>query len=113
MSISLCKDEGMKLRIINHPILGPLQIGNEVVISVDGKEFHAYEGEPIAAALMANGMRKLRRTRKNHETRGVFCGIGRCTDCIMIVNGIPNIRTCITPVRAGMVIETQRGLGEE
>lgn len=111
MRLLFCKDGGMKSRIVNHPILGPLQIGKTVAISVDGKEFRADEGEPIAAALMANGIRKLRRTRKNHEARGVFCGIGRCTDCIMIVNGVPNIRTCITPVRAGMVIETQRGLG--
>ena len=29
----------------------------------------------------------------------------------MVVDGIPNVRTCITPVRDGMKIETQKGLG--
>ena len=48
-----------------------------------------------------------RYTLKKHEARGAFCGIGQCTDCVMIVNGQRNVRTCITPVAEGMVIETQ------
>ena len=71
----------------------------------------AYEGEPIAAALLAGGIRVFRHTHKKGEPRGVFCGIGRCTDCMMTVDGVPNVRTCVTPAREGMVIETQRGLG--
>ena len=39
----------------------------------------------------------------------MFCAIGRCTDCVMIVNGKSNIRTCITPLEEGMVVETQYG----
>ena len=31
---------------------------------------------------------------------------------MMTVNGVPNIRTCITPVEDGMTVETQDGLGE-
>ena len=53
-----------------------------------------------------------RYTVKKQEPRGLFCGIGQCTDCAMIVDGKPNVRTCITPVRAGMGIETQNGLGK-
>jgi hypothetical protein len=41
----------------------------------------------------------------------MFCAIGRCTDCIMVVNGQPNIRTCVEPLQSGMVVETQRGKG--
>ena len=41
----------------------------------------------------------------------MFCAIGRCTDCVMVVDGVPNIRTCITPLRAGMKIQTQYGVG--
>ena len=29
-----------------------------------------------------------------------------------IVDGVPGVRTCVTPVREGMVVETQEGLGE-
>ncbi|MFZ5754732.1 MAG: (2Fe-2S)-binding protein [Bacillota bacterium] len=79
---------------------------------VDGKKIPAKEGEPIAAALLAAGIRKFRVTPKDGNPRGIFCGIGRCTDCIMTVDGQPNVRTCVTPVRNGMVIESQKGLGK-
>lgn len=99
------------MRVLDHPILGTAELGREVTIEVDGQPVQAHEGEPIAAALMAAGLRVLRHTVKRHEPRGVFCAIGRCTDCAMTVDGRPNVRTCVTPVREGMRIETQDGLG--
>ena len=44
-----------------------------------------------------NGIMVHRHTAKLHEPRGIYCGIGQCTDCVMTVNGKPNVRTCITP----------------
>ncbi|MGI6603771.1 MAG: (2Fe-2S)-binding protein [bacterium] len=99
------------MRVNEHPVLGQLAEAPEVTIEVDGRSITAREGEPIAAALLAAGIRVFRTTRRLGHPRGLFCGIGRCTDCVMIVDGIPNVRTCVTPVRAGMKIETQRGLG--
>jgi predicted molibdopterin-dependent oxidoreductase YjgC len=96
------------LRVREHPILRKLELGRKVVIRVDGKAVEAFEGEPIAAALMARGIKVLRRTRKKKQPRGIFCAIGRCTDCIMTVDGMPNVRTCVTPVREGMEIWTER-----
>lgn len=98
-------------RIIEHPVLGPLPEVPMVKIIVDGEPMEAREGEMIAAALIATGKKYFRKTIKTHEPRGIYCGIGRCTDCVMTVNGIPNVRTCITPVEDGMVIETQMGYG--
>lgn len=98
-------------RIINHVVLGPLEESALVKITVDGKEIFCYENEMIAAALLANGINVFRETEKKHEPRGIFCAIGRCTDCVMVVDGIPNVRTCVTPVKEGMVIETQKGNG--
>lgn len=102
----------MCLRVDNHVILGEDPLGDTVEITVDGKKIMAKEGEKILAALLANGIIINRYTVKRKEPRGLFCGIGQCTDCAMIVNGKPNVRTCITPVKAGMVIETQYGLGK-
>jgi len=99
-------------RIKNHPILGHLKEGERIKINVDGKEIWGYKNEMIAATLLANGISSFRKTKKYHESRGIFCAIGRCTDCIMMVNGTPNVRTCITPLEEGMVIKTQKGLGE-
>jgi predicted molibdopterin-dependent oxidoreductase YjgC len=98
-------------RIIEHPILGPLKAAEEVSIVVDGDKLTARKGEMIAAALIANGKEIFRYTNERNEPRGLYCGIGRCTDCVMIVNGIPNVRTCVTPVEEGMIIETQQGIG--
>lgn len=102
----------MCLRVEDHVILDVEQKGAKVEITVDGKVIEAYEGEPILAALLSNGIRINRYTVKKHEPRGIFCGIGQCSDCSMIVDGQPNVRTCITPVKAGMVIKTQDGLSK-
>jgi predicted molibdopterin-dependent oxidoreductase YjgC len=100
------------MRITKHPILGEDCEIELVTIFVDGKPIQAKKGEPIAAALLAAGIRKFRITPKDKNPRGIFCGIGRCTDCIMTVNDQPNVRTCITPVEEGMIIESQIGLGK-
>lgn len=100
------------MRVLHHPILGDETRVCNATITVDGKQIPAIEGEPIAATLLAAGIKKFRETPKHHKPRGIFCAIGRCTDCIMTVDGIPNVRTCVTPVRDGMVIKTQKGLGE-
>ncbi len=100
------------MRIKKHPILGDIIEKNKVEIIVDGRQIEAFEGEPIAAALMSAGIRSFRKTVKTDEPRGLYCGIGQCNDCIMEVNGVPNIRTCVTLVEAGMVIRKQVGLGK-
>ena len=99
------------MRIEEHPILGKAEWGRKITLMVDGEPVEAYEGEPIATALMAAGRRVFRYTTKSNEPRGVFCALGRCTDCVMIVDSQPNVRTCVTLARDGMVIETQIGLG--
>ena len=102
----------MNQRIKLHPILGSLPEVNEVIFYFNGKPVRARENETIAAALVAEGIIVFRRTEKYRSLRGIFCAIGRCTDCIMTVNGTPNVRTCITTVEDGMLVTTQEGLGE-
>ncbi len=99
------------MRVEKHPILGELEPRKRVRIWFNGAPLEAIEGEPILAALAAHGVRQCRQTAKRHEPRWLFCGIGRCTDCVMVVNGQPNVRTCVTPVEDGMRIEIQDGVG--
>jgi predicted molibdopterin-dependent oxidoreductase YjgC len=82
------------------------QRGQAVTITVDGAPLKAYRGETIAGALLANGRRAWRRT-ENGQPRGLFCGMGICFDCLVAVDGVPNVRACITPVVDGMVVETE------
>ena len=88
-------------RILTHPILGDTPEGRLVNFTYDGQ------------TLRVAGVMTHRYTKKRHEPRGVFCAIGRCTDCVMIVNGKPNIRTCITPLEEGMDVRTQYGASAE
>lgn len=103
-------DEKENRRIEQHPILGTYEKGRQVTFLYNGKPLQGYEGEPIAAALKAAGVQVFRYTRKRKEPRGIFCAIGRCTDCVMVVDGKPNTRTCITPLKEGMTVETQYGV---
>lgn len=97
-------------RIAEHPILGAPEKGRLVTFTYDGRPMQGYEGEPIAMALKAAGVMVHRYTTKRHEPRGIFCAIGRCTDCVMVVDGKPNVRTCMTPLREGMTVQTQDGV---
>ncbi|MDR3305970.1 MAG: (2Fe-2S)-binding protein [Clostridiales Family XIII bacterium] len=98
------------MRIEKHPIIDDYQKGRLVRFSYNGRDAEGYEGETVAAALKAMGVKIHRYTVKRHEPRGIFCAIGRCTDCVMIVDGSPNVRTCMTPLAEGMRVETQDGL---
>lgn len=100
----------MKGWIEDHPIL-EFKHPRKVKFYFDGVEMEGYEGEPIAMALHANGVRVYRRTPKYDHPRGFFCAIGKCSSCFMVVDGVPNVRTCITPLKEGMRVETQRGKG--
>ncbi len=97
-------------RIEEHPILGVFEKGGEVEFTFDGRTVKGFEGEPIAMALKAEGLMIHRYTTNRDEPRGLFCAIGRCTDCVMVVDGQPNVRTCVTPLKAGMKVQTQHGV---
>ena len=96
--------------IQNHPLL-EFKHGREVEFSFDGSTLKGFEGEPIAMALHANGVHIYRITPEMKRPRGFFCAIGKCSSCFMTVDGVPNIRTCVTPLKAGMKVETQHGKG--
>lgn len=103
----------METRITEHPILGEMKAGKQVTFTYNGMNMTGYEGEPVAAALRAAGLMVHRYTAKEHKPRGIFCAIGRCTDCVMVVDGKPNVRTCVTPLREGMRVETQYGVSSQ
>ena len=89
--------------------LGPeLERGPPVEIVLDGRTVPAYDGETVAAVLLAQGEIATRTTVKG-EPRGIFCGIGLCFDCLVVVDGVPNTRACMTWVRDGMRVERQDG----
>ncbi|MGZ4279715.1 MAG: (2Fe-2S)-binding protein [Solirubrobacteraceae bacterium] len=77
----------------------------------DGEPVACEPGQTIAAALLADGRRVLRRTRVAGAPRGMFCGIGACFDCLVVLNGRPGVRACLTDVAEGDDVRTQEGAG--
>lgn len=80
--------------------------GAAVRITFDGGPVAAFEGETVAAALLAADARATRRTRRGGRPRGLFCAIGACHDCLVRVDGSGPVRACLTPVRDGMAVTT-------
>ncbi|MFE5869164.1 (2Fe-2S)-binding protein [Streptomyces roseifaciens] len=80
-----------------------------LTVYVDGERHRALPGQTVAALLLATGRRSWRTTRLGGRPRGVFCGIGVCYDCLVVVNGLPDVRACRRELRDGDRVETQRG----
>lgn len=61
-------------------------------------------GQSIAAALFASNVTTLRSTRFDEEPRSIFCGIGICFDCVVVVDNVSNQRACLVEIAEGMQI---------
>ncbi|UCH72042.1 MAG: FAD-dependent oxidoreductase [Thermoplasmatales archaeon] len=72
---------------------------------------HGFKGDTIASALHANGVKTLSHSLRYHRPRGFFCGIGKCSSCFMTVENVPNVRTCITPLKENLRIVEQNTVG--
>lgn len=101
----------VSLRIEEHPIL-KLEKGRKVKFTFEGSDIEGYEGEPIAAALVAAGVKVFRRSTRYHRPRGFFCATGKCASCLMEVEGKPNVMVCMAPVRQGLAVRRQHGKGD-
>lgn len=78
-----------------------------VTIFIDGAPYETPLNISVAAALISQAnITALRRTAKRQEPRGVFCGMGVCYDCLVTIDGRPNVRACMTSVAEGMRIAT-------
>lgn len=69
------------------------------------------EGDTIASALIAAGERILTIHPTSGEPRGGFCLVGRCADCLVVVDGQPGVMACVTPLTPGLRVELQIGHG--
>ncbi len=98
------------MRITEHPILS-FKGKKPVVFFYNGQQLVGKEGDTIASALHAAGVKMLSESIHLKRPRGFYCAIGNCASCNMVVNGEPNVRTCITPLEANMDVRMQEGKG--
>jgi len=80
---------------------------NPVQVEIDGAAISAYAGETVAAVLMLSGTRIFTQASRYNLNRSLFCGMGVCHQCLVTVDGVRDLRACMTTVRPGMKIETR------
>ncbi|HEY7003462.1 MAG TPA: 2Fe-2S iron-sulfur cluster-binding protein [Gaiellaceae bacterium] len=83
----------------------------EVTFSFCGRQVRAFEGDTFGSALFASGQRVFSRSFKYHRPRGLLCCSGNCANCMMTVDGVPNVRICAEPVREGASVRQQNVWG--
>jgi ferredoxin len=76
------------LRIEHHPIL-EFPERKRIGFTMDSRQLWGREGDTIASALHDNGILKLSESSEKHRPRGLYCAIGNCSSCHMIVDGVP------------------------
>lgn len=76
-----------------------------VVLRIDGKVAKVPAGTSVAAAVLAQETTRFR-TSVTREPRGPLCGMGICFECRVTIDGRRHRRSCLIPVKSGMVVET-------
>lgn len=95
-------------RIYEHPIL-VFNRGRRILFYFEDQPVYGYEGESVAVALYAMGVDVFSLSPRLNRPRGLLCMIGKCSSCFMVVDGIPNTKTCRLPIREEMRVYRQRG----
>jgi len=98
------------LRIRNHPVID-FGTRKKIPFYFNNRKIYGEKGDTIASALHASGVKVLSHSLKYNRARGFFCGIGKCSSCFMTVDDVPNIRTCITPLKENIKVEEQDKVG--
>src|SRR5215204_5878315 len=80
-----------------------------VVVHFRGRPVPCRPGDTIAAAVTDAGELGCRET-PDGSARGIFCGMGVCQECLIVVDGRPGARACMTQVADGMRVERQPAL---
>ncbi len=93
--------------ITKHPIL-PIPERRKVPFTFNGNPLEGYEGIVISSNLFLNGIKIFGHHHKDNSPQGIFCSMGQCSQCTVLVDGQP-MKSCVIPLRPGMKIESCEG----
>jgi sarcosine oxidase subunit alpha len=87
--------------------------GEPIEFRFDGRILRGIEGDTVASALLANGVRVVSRSFKFHRPRGIFsAGFEEPNALVQLHSGartIPSARATRVPLSAGLEVSSQRG----
>ena len=90
----------------------PRDDGPRVRMEFEGQPLLAYAGDTVAAALLAGNHWNFRATPVSGASRGPFCMMGVCFDCLVEIDGVANRQACMIEVRDGMRVKRQLGASD-
>lgn len=79
--------------------------GESIEITVDGAKVRVARGASAAAALLAAGIMRFRKSVTG-EARAPLCGMGICFECRVTIDGRPHVRSCMIGCTEGMDVRT-------
>lgn len=97
----------------SHRIPGKGRIDRErpVRFSFDGRDYEGYQGDTLASALLANGVRLMGRSFKYHRRRGVMtAGSEEPNALVEVLEGVqhtPNVRATMQELYPGLAARSQ------
>lgn len=74
-----------------------------VRFTFDGKTVEGSRGESLATALAAAGILHLRNAPGDGGERGMFCAMGVCQECVLLIDG-QRRESCRTSVAEGLEV---------
>ena len=83
---------------------------NSFSFNFEGREINCNANDTVASALLASGEIVFRYTPKSGSSRGPYCMMGACFDCLLEIDDIPNRQACLTKAKAGMRVKRQSSL---
>ena len=85
---------------------------NSFTFIFEGREINCNTNDTVASALLASGEIIFRYTPKSGSSRGPYCMMGVCFDCLLEIDGIPNRQACLIKATAGMRVKRQTSLAD-
>ncbi len=95
-------------RITKHTVI-EVPERKEVTFTWNGQKMTGYHGEMISSALIANDIHIFGHHPKDDSPQGIFCANGQCSQCMVIVDGLP-LKACMTALQEGLAVESVEGL---
>jgi sarcosine oxidase subunit alpha len=79
----------------------------QILFEWNGNSVTAEPGDTVASALYRSGMRTFTWSYQYGRPRGLLCLTGSCPNCMVNIDGVPNVRSCTTPARNGLSVLPQ------
>lgn len=90
-------------------LLRTREITDKVSFTFDGETLLAERGDTLALALLAAGLSVFRKSAVGGVPRAPYCLMGVCFECLVTVDGVQNLQSCLIEVREGMIVASQQG----